>query len=202
VTCPEKGPVSIESAYDEALCIPPTLELVQRANEEGYDAVILACFSDPGLDAAKELSDILVVGIEEASLLVATTLGHKFTILTLTEERIPHKENDVWRYKLQHHLGSVRELGMTVLETDAEPEKTKQRILDVSRRAVEEDKAEVMVLGCAGMVGYAKKAEEELGIKIIDPTSVALKYAEAMVDAGISHSKRALYSYPPEKERK
>jgi allantoin racemase len=62
VTCPDKGPISIESAYDEALAIPPTLELVKQANQEGYDAVILACFSDPGLFAAKEISDILSSG--------------------------------------------------------------------------------------------------------------------------------------------
>ena len=118
VTCPDKGPISIESAYDEALAIPPTLELVKQANQEGYDAVILACFSDPGLFAAKEISEILVVGIQEISLRMATTLGSKFTILTLFKERIPHKENDVWRNKLSPYLASVRELGMSVLETD------------------------------------------------------------------------------------
>ncbi|MFP4178916.1 MAG: aspartate/glutamate racemase family protein [Spirochaetaceae bacterium] len=199
VTCPERGPVSIESSYDEALAVPPMLELVKKANDEGYDAVIIACFSDPGLNAAKEISNILVVGIQEVSVRVATTLGHKFTILTMSRERIPHKENDVWRNKLQPYLGSVRELGMTVLETDEKPEETKKRILEVSRKAVEEDGSEVMVLGCAGMVGYAKQAEEELGIVVIDPTSVAFKYTEAMIEAGITHSKRALYAKPPEK---
>ena len=199
VTCPDKGPVSIESAYDEALAIPPTLELVKKANEEGYDAVILACFSDPGLTAAKEISDILVVGIQEVSLRVATTLGHKFTILTMAKERIPAKEHEVWGNKLEGFLGSVRELGMTVLEVDEKPEQAKKQILEVSRKAVDEDGSEVMVLGCAGMVGYAKQAEEELGVVVVDPTSVALKYAEAMAEAGIHHSKRAFYSYPPEK---
>lgn len=199
VTCPDKGPISIESAYDEALAIPPTLELVAKANREGYDAVILACFSDPGLYAAKEISDVLVAGIQEVSLRVATTLGARFTILTLFKERIPHKENDVWRNRLTPYLASVRELGMSVLETDERPEEAKRRIKEVARTAVEEDGAEVIVLGCAGMVGYAEEAARELGVVVIDPTSVTLKYTEAMVEAGIVHSKRAFYARPPEK---
>jgi allantoin racemase len=202
VTCPNRGPISIESAFDEALAIPPTLELVRQANEEGYDAVILACFSDPGLYAAKEISDILVLGIQEISLRVATTLGSKFTILTLFKERIPHKENDVWRNRLTPYLASVRELGMSVLETDAQPERTRKQIMALAKKAVEEDGAEVIVLGCAGMVGYAEEAARKLGIVVVDPTSVTLKIAEAMVEAGLVQSKRGFYARPPEKEIK
>jgi allantoin racemase len=202
VTCPQRGPISVESSYDEALAIPPTLELVRQANEQGYDAVILACFSDPGLYAAKEISDILVLGIQEISLRVATTLGSKFTILTLFRERIPHKENDVWRNRLTPYLASVRELGMSVLETDAEPERTRKQIMALARRAVEEDGAEVIVLGCAGMVGYAEEAARKLGVVVVDPTSVTLKIAEAMVEAGLKQSKRGFYARPPQKEIK
>ena len=185
VTCPDKGPVSIESAYDEALAIPPTLELVKQANREGYDAVILACFPDPCLSAAKEISDILVVGIQEISLRMVTTLGSKFSILTLLKERIPHKESDVWRNRLTPYLASVRQLGMTVLETDEKPDLARKRIMAVAKMAVEEDGAEVIVLGCAGMVGYAEEAACKLGVVVIDPTSVTLKIAEAMVEAGL-----------------
>lgn len=202
VVCPKTGPVSIESAYDEAYAIPPTLELVRQADSEGYHAVILACFSDPGLSAAREIADTYVAGIQEVSLHVASMLGSKFTILTPLKERIPHKENDVWRNKLPHNLASVRELGMTVSETDEKPELAKKRILEVSRQAVEEDGAEVIVLGCAGMVGYARAAAEELKIVVIDPTSVAFKYCEAMAEIGIVQSKRALYAKPPKKKYK
>ena len=199
VLCPQRGPVSIESAYDEAHAVPPTLELVKRANEENYDAVIIACFSDPGLYAAREISNILVAGIQEVSLHVAAMRGRKFTILTPLKERIPHKEGDVWRNKLHNSLASVRELGMTVAETDEKPELAQQRILEVSRKAVEEDGAEVIVLGCAGMVGYAKAAAQKLNIVVIDPTSVAFKVVEAMAEIDIVQSKRAFYAEPPEK---
>jgi allantoin racemase len=202
VTCPTVGPVTIESAYDEAIAVPPTLELVRRANREGYDGVILACFSDPGIHAAKEISDIPVVGIQEASLHAAAMLGWKFTILTPLSRRIPHKHEEVRRYRLEDSLASVRALGMTVAETDADPERTMQRILEVAARAAEDDGAEVMILGCAGMAGYAAEVERKLGIVVLDPSAVALKLCEALIDAGLKHSKRALFARPPEKEFK
>ena len=194
------APAAIESARDVALAVPPLLEQVKRANEEGYDAVILACFSDPGLQAAKEVSDILVLGIEETTLHVAAMLGHKFTILTPLEKRIPAKEREVRGYGLESALASVRSLDLSVSETDADPEATKKRILEVARQARDEDGAEVIVLGCAGMVGYAKDVEQELGLVVLDPTGVAFKIAEGLVDAGMHLSKRALYATPPMRE--
>jgi len=200
VTCPEHGPIEISSAYDEILAAYHMMDLVRKANRDGYDAVIVACFSDPGLVAAREVSDILVVGIEESSMHVAATLGYKFTILTPGEKRIPAKYNDTWRNKLPYNLASVRPLGMTVTETEAKPEQAQQRILEVARQAVEDDGADVILLGCAGMVGYAEKAAKELNVVVLDPTSTALKYTEALVDLGVTHSKRALYHSPSEKE--
>jgi allantoin racemase len=160
VTNPDNGPHVIETDYDELLSAAPTLRLVKQANREGYDAVILACFSDPALVAAREISNILIVGIHEVSLHVAAML----------------------------------------METDADPIRTKQRILEVSRAAAEQDGAEVIILGCAGMVGYAEEAARELGLVVIDPSSVALKICEGMVEAGLVHSKRSFYSPPPDKD--
>ncbi|MCJ7626055.1 MAG: aspartate/glutamate racemase family protein, partial [Anaerolineaceae bacterium] len=93
VICPQHGPVSIESAYDEMLAAPHTIELVKWANREGFDAVVIACFSDPGLDAAKEVSAIPVVGIEVATLHMAAMLGHRFSIMTGMRRRIPTRES-------------------------------------------------------------------------------------------------------------
>ncbi|MEG1548111.1 MAG: aspartate/glutamate racemase family protein [Clostridia bacterium] len=197
VVCPEGGPLAIESAYDEALCIPLVLKLVEKANREHYDAVILACFSDPGLEAAREISDILVTGIEEQALHVAAMMGSKFSVLTMNAERVPSKVHDVSRFKLERSLASVRPLGMSVAEVDAEPERAKERIMKLARQAAEEDGAEVVVLGCAGMAGYAEGITAELGLAVIDPSSVALKMTEALVDAGLKPSKRGQYAKPP-----
>jgi allantoin racemase len=99
---------------------------------------------------------------------------------------------------LDHFLASVRSLDLSVAETDSDPDKTKKRVLEVSRQAVE-DGAEVIVLGCAGMAGYAPELESKLNIKVLDPAAVALKVAEAMVDLGLTQSKIGLFSTPPEK---
>ena len=199
VTCPDRGPETIESAYDEAYAVPPTLELVKKANQEGYDAVILACFSDPGLHAAREISEIPVVGIEESSFHVAAMLGAKFSIMTPRRARIPAKEEEVHVRGMSHFLASVRSLDLSVAETDSDSERTKMRVFEEATKAVSEDGAEVIILGCAGMAGYAGEIEEKLKVKVIDPTAVALKIAEAMVDLGLTHSKIGLYAAPPEK---
>jgi allantoin racemase len=200
VTCPSKGPDTIESAYDEAYAVPPTLDLVKKANAEGYDAVILACFSDPGLEAAKEISAIPVVGIEEATLHMAAMLGAKFSIMTPRKQRIASKREHVHLRGLTHFLASVRSLDLSVAETDAEPAKTKRRLMETAKIAVETDGAEVIIMGCAGMAGYAAEIEQALNIKVLDPAAVALKTAEAMADLGLSHSKVGLFAAPPAKE--
>lgn len=202
VTNPKHGPVSIESAYDEALATPGTLELVRQANDEGYDAVVLACFSDPGLDAAKEISEIPVIGIEEATLHVAAMLGHKFSITTTGRNRAPTREIHVKLRNVETAYASALVMDMPVLEMDANPKEAKARILELAREAIEEEGTEVVILGCAGLAGYAEDIERELGIVVLDPSSVGLKIAEAMVDLGVSHSKVARFATPPKKEIK
>ena len=197
VTCPPNGPLAIESSYDEAMCASGVLELVKKANEEKYDAVILACFSDPALEQAREISDILVTGIEEISLHVAAMLGSKFTVLTMTDKRVPSKEAHVRRFKLEGSLASVRPLGMSVAEIEADEKRACAQILKVAKEAAEKDGAEVIVLGCAGMAGYADVVRSDLGMEVIDPSSLALKVTEALVAAGMKQSKRGYYSYPP-----
>jgi allantoin racemase len=193
----DEGPPAVESSYDECISVPGTLKMVKRANREGCDAILIACFSDPGLEAAREISDVLVLGIGEVSLHVASMLGAKFTIITPQKERIPAKSRDVHQYMLDQQLASVRSLDMGVLKALENPRRTKARIMEVCHQAAEEDGAEVVVLACSGMAGYAQDLEQELGLVVVDPTTVTLKICEAMVRAGLVHSKRALYATPP-----
>jgi hypothetical protein len=98
-------------------------------------------------------------------------------------------------------LASVRSLDLSVAETDSDPEKTKKKVLEVSRQAVE-DGAGGIVLGCAGMAGYAPELESKLNIKVLNPAAVALKVAEAMADLGLTQRKIGLFATPPEKSFK
>ena len=199
VLCSDRGPETIESAYDSAHAVPPTLDLVKKANDEAYDAVIIACFSDPGLEAAREISEIPVLGIEESTFHMAAMLGARFAIMTPRKTRIHAKRMDVHKRGMDYYLASVRSLDLSVAETDADPNKTKKRVLEVAESAVREDGAEVIILGCAGMAGYAREIEDALSVKVIDPTAVALKMAEAMADLGLRHSKIGLFATPPKK---
>ncbi len=196
VVCVDRGPETIESSYDEAYAIPPTVERVQRALQEGYDAVVLACFCDAGVEAAREVASIPVVAMEEATFAVALTLGNKFSILTEKRPRVAMKELHVRRAGLLERLASIRPTGLSVADLDAKPGEVRRVALELARTMVEEDGAEVIIMGCAAMAGYAEDIERELGVPVLDPTAVAFKYAEMIVDLGLRHSRVGLY-HPP-----
>ena len=193
VTNPAVGPAAIEDARDEAEAIPPMLALIGEAAPR-HDAVVIACFSDPGLDAARDMVSIPVVGIEESSLHLAATLGRRFTILTSRLARVPAKIAHVARLGLSTRLASVRPLEMGVLEMDADPERARARILEAGAASVREDGAEVIVLGCAGLAGHARALGGAIGATVIDPSPVALGTAEMLVRLGLTHSKRGLHA--------
>ena len=180
VTNPAEGPRAIESEHDEARAIPPMLALIQ-GEAPRHDAVIIACFSDPGLDQARQLVRIPVVGIEESSLHLACQVGRRFTILTSRAMRVPAKIEHVERLGLSGRLASVRPLEMGVLEMDEYPDRARERILSVGGAAVREDGADVIVLGCAGLAGQAGALGPALGVTVIDPSPVALATAEMLV---------------------
>ncbi len=198
VTNPLVGPAGLASGYDEVVAGYELIKMVQTARHQGYDAIIIACYSDPGIVAAKEICDFPVVGIAEAAMHMACMLGRKFTVLTTSKARVPSKVAYVQHNGLDSRLASVRPLGVTVVETSHEPEKTKDAILAVARRAIEEDGAEVIILGCAGMAGYAEELEQKLGVPVLDPNAVALKMAEAMVDLQLKPSRIGFFAHPPQ----
>ena len=202
VICPARGPVVIESSYDEAYAIGPTIDLVKQANEEDYDAIILACFCDVGVEAAKEISAIPVFGLEETTLSVALLLGAKFAILTEKRPRVAMKELHIRRHGLLDRMASIRPLGLSVAELHADAEHTKAAGMALGRLMVEEDGAEVIIMGCAAMAGYADDLERELQVPVLDPLVVTLKVAEALVDMGLMHSRVGLYAPPAPKQFK
>jgi allantoin racemase len=200
VICLPHGPVTIDSSYDEAYAIAHTVDLVEQANHEDYDAIILACFCNVGVEAAREISSIPVFGIEDPTLSVALVLGAKFGILTERSQRVAMKLQHIRTYGLLERLASVRPLGLSVADLDADPERTIAAGVSLARRMVEEDGAEVLILGCAAMAGYGDRIEEALHIPVLDPLKVTLKMTEALVDLGVSHSHVGLYAQPLQKQ--
>jgi len=196
VMSPDSGPIAIDSSYDEAYAVPATLEVVKKANNRGFDAIILGCFCDAGVEAAREISDIPVIAMEEATLALAITLGNKFSIMTEKQPRVAMKELHIRRAGLLNRLASIRPLGLSVTELDAEPEETKQKGLYLAKKMVNEDGAEVIIMGCAAMAGYSASIQQQLHVPVLDPTTVAFKWAEMVVDLRLMHSKVGLYHTP------
>lgn len=203
VTCPDRGPITIESSYDEAYAIGPTIDLVKQAVAEGvYDAIILACFCEIGVEAAREIADIPVLGLEEPTLATALLMGEKFAVMTEQRPRVAMKKRHIRRYELFHRMASIRPLELSVAELAADPEGTKAAGIKLARRMIEEDGAEVIIMGCAAMAGYSDDLERELQVPVLDPLKVTLKLTEAFVDMGLTHSHIGLYAPPTPKEFK
>jgi allantoin racemase len=197
-----KGPASIESNYEELLASEGVLDWVIKANEENYEAVIIACFGDPALEGAKEISKIPVYGIAETAMHFAGILGRKFSIITDLDREIPWVERDVRRFSLEAKLASIRAPNIPVLELQAQKDLTEKGLIEQSKIAIQEDKAEVIILGCAGMVGFDKVVEKEIGAPVLDGVVCAVKFAESMFDYGKSISKIRGYQTPEKKELK
>ncbi len=175
---PEGVPPAIEGYADVARCVPPTLALAE-AEAERWDAVVIACHSDPGLEALRELVWNPVIGIGEASFLAACAAGRRFSLITLTPRFIPRKREQIRRLGLLDRLASIRALGAGVVESFAEKDRLRDRYLAEAQAAVREDGADALVLGCAGMVGVAEELQAHLGIPVVDPVVAAVKLAEA-----------------------
>ena len=181
------APLFIDTYHDTATALPGMVELLKR-HEAGYDAFIVACHCDPNLDLMKELTSKPVVGIGEASMKIATMLGHRFSVVSTDSHSVPNKEALVRSYHLQDLLASVR-FPAAALEHRGDEEK----YLLTAQAAVEEDMAEVIVLGCAGMTGLDKRLQEKLGVPVLDGVVCALIIAAGLVKYKVSTSKIRRY---------
>ena len=194
---PSFGPASIESYYDEFLCVPGVIDEVQKGDAEACDAYIIACYGDPGLHAAREVTEHPVIGIAEASLYTASILAARFSIVTVIPRIKTLLEEMVAGYGFEHKVVSVRTTPLYVLDIEKDPPRALETLRAEARAAMEDDDAEAILLGCAGFAEFADALEAELGIPVLDGVVCAVKMAEAMVELGKTTSKRKTYR-PPE----
>ena len=196
----EEGPASIESVYDEVIASPSIVKLVRRAEDEGYEAVIIDCMGDPGLDAAREIAKIPVLGPCQASIALASLLASRFSVITVLKNVIPIFHDLAKKYGAADKVVSVRSIEVPVLDLEKKWNEVKAALETQGRAAVEEEKAEALILGCTGMIGMAHDLQKALGVPVIDPAPAALMMAEALVRLNLSHSKLK-YPPPPAKNR-
>jgi len=181
------APKFIETYEDQIKAAPGMIRLV-RENHEKFDAFVVACHCDPQLDVLKEISRRPVVGIGEASIKLASMLGHRFSILSTDEHAVPSKEELVRKYHLQDLLASIK-----IPARNKKNASEEERYVHAAREAVEEDRAEVIVLGCAGLAGLDKRIQKKIGVPVLDGVACALIIASGLVKYGVSTSKKRRY---------
>jgi Asp/Glu/hydantoin racemase len=166
---------------------PPGIETQAQVDEAGAhvtaaidrdraDAYVIACFSDPGLRAARERTSAPVLGIAESAFVSALTLGARFGIVAILEASIPRHLRYLDAMGLRSRLAGDRAIGLGVSSLADEAE-TMARLVDVGRSLRDTDGADVLVLGCAGMARYRTAVEAALGVPVIDPTQAAVGLA-------------------------
>lgn len=182
------APAFIETNLDILQAAPGMMQLV-RENENEFDGFIIACHDDPNLNAIREMTPKPVVGIGEASIKMATMLGHRFSVLSTMEHSIPNKEAQVRELFLEGQLASVKAPPEEMADASDE-----EKYLAAARLALDEDRAEVLVLGCAGMSGLDKRLSAQVGAPVLDGVVCALIIVTGFVKYGVSTSKVRRYN--------
>ncbi len=191
----ERGPDAIEGPFDGALSVPGLLKKIEAAEQAGADAHIIACFDDTGLDAARALSSRPVLGIGEAAFHVASLVGHSFCVVTTLARSAPVIEDNIRRYGFGHRCKGVYASDIPVLELENPASGALDRISDFITQGRRLG-AEAVVLGCAGMVEYAHKLQQQHGLPVIEGVSAAVCLAETLVSCGLTTSKTGVWAPP------
>lgn len=181
------------SYVDLAICTAETVKIAWQ-NRDRFDGMIVAGFSDVGVDAIKELLTIPVLGIAEASYHIASLISHRFSVLTGTTKWTPPKDDYVRALGVESKVASFR--SYSEWDENDSFEELEARLLKVARQTIEEDGAEAVILGGGPLVGYGRRLQERLGIPVIDPTVAALKLMEAMIGLGYAQSKKNRWAPP------
>lgn len=195
-THPAGGPVSIESHFDEAVAAVGVLEEVRAGERDGTDAYVIACFGDPGLLAARELTRAPVIGIAEAAFHLATMIATRFSVVTTLGRTIGIAEHLLQSYGFAHHCRRVRAAEIPVLDLEHDPDAALRRIVEEARRAKAEDGIGAIVLGCGGMAELRHTIAAQVGLPVVEGVTAAVKLAESLVGLGLQTSKHGDLDFP------
>lgn len=193
---PTTGAASIESHAEEGLGAVGVMQMVSAGEQASVDAYVIACFGDTGLHQAREIARGPVVGMTEAALLAASLIAHRFSIVTLPPRTRAHSLRVLHDTGLSHRC-TVRAVDVPVLELEDDVAASGPVIEAEARLAMEQDHAEAIILGCAGLSDLVEPLSRTLGVPVIDGVMVGLKFGESLVAAGLRTSKRSTYDYPP-----
>lgn len=189
---PAVGPASIQGYYDIAACM--TGLLAEAENHHDVDAVVIACFDDTGVDALRCMFDGPVIGIGEAAYHAASMISTRFSVVTTMSRSLAGLEANINRYGFGIRCGGLRATDIPVLEL--ENGGAASLIEAEVGRAIENDRADCIVLGCAGMADLRESLSRKFEIPVIDGIASAVGFAETLVNVGLKTSKSGAYAKP------
>ncbi|MDC1067304.1 aspartate/glutamate racemase family protein [Alphaproteobacteria bacterium] len=195
---PKVGPDSIEGFYDEAFCIPGLVEEIKKQNDA--DAYIIACFDDTGLEVIRSITEKPVIGIGEATYHVATMIAGNFTVITTLSRSIRPLIHNLKKYGLFENCVKVTAIEVPVLDLENISSENLDKLNKVIQDTMENDNAEAIILGCAGMSDLASNLEIKHKLPVIEGVSSAVVLAESLVNLKIKTSKVGSYALPRKKE--
>lgn len=189
-----KGPESLESATDDAAAAVYILKQVLAAEDEGCDAVVIDCAADPVVRAAREMTHIPVIAAGESGFHAAMMVADQFSVIAVMPATAQLIKENIEKYGFASRVASVRYASIPVLDLEDE-EKAFGAVLAAAKSAMEDDGAEAIVLGCTGMIALKSRLQAALGIPVIEPLTMAVKYAADLVEAGLAPSRKT-YARP------
>ncbi len=179
-----EGPPAIESQRQADLTIAPMLRLAAaQTDAAGY---VIACFGDPGLHALRDQTALPVVGIQEAAVMTALTLGQRFGVIAILPASIPRHMRAFGAMGVRERLAGDRALGLGVADL-ADPDKSLAAMIATGKRLRDDDGADVLIMGCAGMAHYRATLEVETGLPVVEPCQAATAMALGQIALGESH---------------
>ncbi|CAI8907978.1 MULTISPECIES: aspartate/glutamate racemase family protein [Pseudomonas] len=196
---PRFGAESVEGNFESYLAAVAVMERV-LSYDQPFDAVIQAGYGEHGREGLQELLNVPVVDITEAAASVAMLLGHRYSVVTTLDRTVPLIEDRLKLAGLDSRCASVRASGLAVLELEEDPERAIESVVREAEQAVTVDKAEVICLGCGGMVGLEERIQARTGVPVVDGVTAAVALAESLVRLKLSTSKVRTYATPRQKQ--
>ncbi|MEO0760964.1 MAG: aspartate/glutamate racemase family protein, partial [Pseudomonadota bacterium] len=188
--------VSIEGHVDGAHAVPGLLARIAEAEAAGARAHVIACFDDTGLDAARSIATGPVVGIGEAACHAASLVAERFGVVTSMPAALPVLRTNLRSYGLDIRCAGLRAAGVPVLEIDRGTPEALAAIRRETRAALEQDGADAIVLGCAGMAALARELSAEFACPVVEGIAAGVGLAAMLAAQGLATSKRGGYAAP------
>lgn len=194
------GVAGIDCTVESLISAVAVMDGVTRLRQDGvtFDAVVLAGYGEHGREGLQEMLDAPVLDIAEVSAHAAMLLGRRFSVVTTLDRSVSAIEDRLLLAGLRSHCASVRGTGLSTSELDADPDAAVEAVVEQARLAVRHDRAEVICLGCGGLAGAAEAVEAAVGVPVVDGVVVAVRFAEALIGAGLRTSKVGTYAPAPD----